>query len=68
VENKFSLFPLEKIDAELEVLFADPSRLPIQIFNGVKVEDVSKLIPKDEFDYCERELGTYTTEHLKKTR
>ena len=68
MENKFSLFPIEKSEWEPGGIFGDPARLPFEIVKDVCVEDVSSLIPEDEFSYCERELGTETTRHLQTTR
>jgi hypothetical protein len=65
--QKFSMFPLDKIATRWGGLLDgsfDDTLLPFEVFQGVFIENVSSLIPKDEFDYCKAELGTNLIEHL----
>ena len=68
INQNFSLFPLERIARNwfgIDDGNFDDSKLPLEIVKDVYVENVSKLIPHDEFDYCESHLGSDTVKYLR---
>jgi hypothetical protein len=67
MDQKFSMFPLDKIATKWGGLLDgsfDDAILPLEVFPGVYIENVASLIPAEEFDYCKAELGTNLIEHL----
>ena len=67
MDQKFSMFPLDKIATAWRGLLDghfDESLFPFEVFDGVFIEDVSSLMSPDEFDYCKQELGTNLIKHL----
>ena len=63
---RFSMFPIAPMARNWVGVpdgTFDDSLLPFQIMGDVYIEDVSSLIPKDEFDYCKSALGTETTKY-----
>lgn len=67
--TNFSLFPLERIARNWPGGFEgcfDDSKLPFEIVKDVYIENVSALIPDDEFDYLKSHLGSEIVKHLEK--
>jgi hypothetical protein len=69
MDLRFSMFPIAPMVRNWVGVpdgTFDDSLLPFQIVDDVYIEQVSSLIPKDEFDYCKSALGTETMQLLQR--
>lgn len=46
----------------------DLSRLPLEISDGVFIEELKPLLKENAFDYVTPQMGTWAVEHLKQSR
>jgi hypothetical protein len=46
----------------------DLNRLPLEVAEGVRIEDLKPLLTEDAFDYVTPQMGTWAVEQLKRSR
>jgi len=65
---KFSLYPIRWVADGVDDKKFDCSTLPLDIAEGVRIEDVSKRFREDEFDHFREDLGAKIIEKLLNVR
>lgn len=66
--NSVTLYPIYWLAREIDGDEFDRSVLPMQILEGLAVEDVSTIITPDSFDWARTELGRYAFEDLRNVK
>jgi hypothetical protein len=71
--TRFSFYPIERIEYGAHRGGADdddfdPSILPFDLGNEITIEDVSALIPANEFDCYKPGMGSHAHDHLERIK
>src|SRR5215472_4150857 len=65
---RFTLYPIYWLSGELDDEQFDVSRLPFDITENVRIEEVSQRFRPDAFDLGREKLGTAVLEELERVR
>lgn len=68
MRQNFTLYTIYSLDRLGDDEPFDLSRLPLEICDGVFLEDLKPLLKKDAFDYVTAQMGTWAVERLKQSR
>ena len=66
--QNFTLYTIHRLADEWEDGSFDLARLPLEIAEGVRIEELAPLLRPDAFDYVVTQMGTWAVEKLKQSR
>jgi hypothetical protein len=65
--QNFTLYTIYALGQQRDDEPFDLTRLPLEVVEGVRIEDLRPLLKEDAFDYVTPQMGTWAVDHLKRS-